>query len=43
MTCALFVKRIGRGPRTVLLHCGVLSGEPCWSQQLPLASAARPR
>jgi pimeloyl-ACP methyl ester carboxylesterase len=37
MTGALFVKRTGRGPRVVLLHGAVLSGELCWSQQLPLA------
>ncbi len=33
----LFVKRVGRGPRVVLLHGGVLAGELCWSRQLPLA------
>jgi hypothetical protein len=33
----LFVKRIGRGPRVVLLHGGVLAGELCWRRQLPLA------
>jgi pimeloyl-ACP methyl ester carboxylesterase len=33
----LFVKRVGRGPRVVLLHGGVLAGELCWSQQLRLA------
>jgi len=33
----LFVKRVGRGPRVVLLHGGVLAGELCWRQQLPLA------
>jgi pimeloyl-ACP methyl ester carboxylesterase len=34
---ALFVKRVGRGPRVVLLHGGVLAGELCWRQQLRLA------
>jgi pimeloyl-ACP methyl ester carboxylesterase len=33
----LFVKRIGHGPRVVLVHGGVLAGELCWHQQLPLA------
>jgi pimeloyl-ACP methyl ester carboxylesterase len=33
----LFVTRAGRGPRVVLLHGGVLAGELCWRQQLPLA------
>jgi len=33
----LFVKRVGRGPRVVLLHGGVLAGELCWRQQLRLA------
>jgi pimeloyl-ACP methyl ester carboxylesterase len=33
----LFVKRVGRGPRVVLLHDGVLAGGLCWSQQLRLA------
>ena len=33
----LFVKRVGRGPRVVLLHGGVLAGELCWRRQLPLA------
>ena len=33
----LFVKRVGRGPRVVLLHGGVLAGELCWRQQLGLA------
>ena len=33
----LFVKRVGRGPRLVLLHGGVLAGELCWRQQLRLA------
>jgi pimeloyl-ACP methyl ester carboxylesterase len=33
----LFVKRIGQGPRVVLLHGAVLAGERCWSQQLQLA------
>ena len=37
MTGALFVTRAGRGPRMVLLHGGVLSGELRSSQQLPLA------
>jgi len=37
MTVALYIKRTGRGPRVVLLHGGLLSGELCWSQQLPLA------
>jgi hypothetical protein len=34
---ALFVTRVGRGPRVVLLHGGVLAGELCWRQQLRLA------
>jgi pimeloyl-ACP methyl ester carboxylesterase len=33
----LFVKRVGRGPRVVLLHGGVLAGELCWRRQLSLA------
>lgn len=33
----LFVKRVGRGPRVVLVHGGVLAGELCWRQQLSLA------
>jgi pimeloyl-ACP methyl ester carboxylesterase len=33
----LFVKRVGQGSRVVLLHGGVVAGELCWSQQLPLA------
>jgi pimeloyl-ACP methyl ester carboxylesterase len=33
----LFVKRVGRGPRVVLVHGAVLAGELCWRQQLPLA------
>jgi hypothetical protein len=33
----LFVKRVGHGPRVVLLHGGVVAGELCWRQQLPLA------
>jgi pimeloyl-ACP methyl ester carboxylesterase len=33
----LFVKRVGQGPRVVLLHGGVLAGELCWRRQLPLA------
>jgi len=33
----LFVKRVGHGPRVVLLHGGVAAGELCWRQQLPLA------
>jgi pimeloyl-ACP methyl ester carboxylesterase len=33
----LFVKRVGQGPRVVLLHGAVLAGELCWRQQLPLA------
>lgn len=37
MMGALFVRRVGRGPRVVLLHGGVLAGELCWRQQLPLA------
>jgi len=37
MVEGLFVKRVGQGPRVVLLHGGVLAGELCWSQQLPLA------
>jgi hypothetical protein len=37
----LFVKRAGRGPRVVLLHGGVLAGELCWRQQLPLADRFR--
>ena len=32
----LFVKRVGQGPRVVLLHGAVLAGELCWSQQLRL-------
>src|SRR5580704_1463775 len=37
MMGALFVRRVGRGPRVVLLHGGVLAGELCWSRQLRLA------
>lgn len=37
----LFVKRAGQGPRVVLLHAGVLAGELCWRQQLPLADRFR--
>ena len=37
MVDGLFVKGVGRGPRVVLLHAGVLAGEPCWTRQLPLA------
>lgn len=37
MMSALFVKRVGRGPRVVLLHGGVLAGELCWGRQLRLA------
>src|SRR5215469_17860599 len=37
MVAGLFVKRVGRGPRVVLLHGGVLAGELCWSRQLRLA------
>jgi pimeloyl-ACP methyl ester carboxylesterase len=33
----LFVKRVGHGPRVVLLHGGVVAGELCWRQQLRLA------
>ncbi len=33
----LFVRRVGRGPRVVLLHGGVLAGELCWGRQLRLA------
>src|SRR5262249_44884720 len=33
----LFVKRVGHGPRGVLLHGGVGAGELCWRPQLPLA------
>jgi pimeloyl-ACP methyl ester carboxylesterase len=33
----LFVKRVGHGPRVVLLHGSVLAGALCWSRQLPLA------
>jgi hypothetical protein len=33
----LFVKRVGQGPRVVLLHGGVLAGELCWCWQLRLA------
>lgn len=33
----LFVKRVGHGARVVLLHGGVVAGELCWRQQLPLA------
>src|SRR5215813_3632794 len=33
----LFVKRVGHGPRVVLLHGGVVAGELCWRPQLPLA------
>jgi pimeloyl-ACP methyl ester carboxylesterase len=37
----LFVRCVGRGPRVVLLHGGVLAGELCWGQQLPLADRFR--
>ena len=37
MVGALFVRCVGRGPRVVLLHGGVLAGELCWSRQLRLA------
>jgi pimeloyl-ACP methyl ester carboxylesterase len=37
----LFVKHAGRGPRVMLLHGGVLAGELCWRQQLPLAGRFR--
>ena len=37
MVGGLFVNRVGQGPRVVLLHGGVLAGELCWRQQLPLA------
>jgi pimeloyl-ACP methyl ester carboxylesterase len=37
MVGGLFVNRVGEGPRVVLLHGGVLAGELCWRQQLPLA------
>jgi pimeloyl-ACP methyl ester carboxylesterase len=37
MMSGLFVHRAGRGPRVMLLHGGVLAGEMCWHQQLPLA------
>jgi len=37
----LFVKCVGRGPRVVLLHGGVLAGELCWRRQLPLADHFR--
>jgi pimeloyl-ACP methyl ester carboxylesterase len=37
----LFVKRVGRGQRVVLLHGGVLAGELCWRQQLRLAGRFR--
>jgi pimeloyl-ACP methyl ester carboxylesterase len=33
----LFVKRVGHGPRVVLLHGGALASGLCWSRQLPLA------
>jgi pimeloyl-ACP methyl ester carboxylesterase len=33
----LFVKRVGRGPRVMLVHGGVLASELCWRQQLRLA------
>lgn len=34
---SLFVRRVGAGPRVVLLHGGALPGELCWLHQLPLA------
>ena len=37
MVGGLFVQRAGQGPRVMLLHGGVLAGELCWGQQLPLA------
>jgi pimeloyl-ACP methyl ester carboxylesterase len=37
----LFVRHVGQGPRVVLLHGGVLAGEPCWTQQLRLADRFR--
>jgi len=33
----LFVKRVGHGPRVVLLHGSVLASQLCWIRQLPLA------
>lgn len=33
----LSVERVGQGPRVLLVHGGVLAGELCWRQQLPLA------
>lgn len=34
----LFVRRVGVGPRVVvLLHGGAIPGEACWHAQLPLA------
>ena len=33
----LFVKRVGQGPRVVLVHGAALPGELCWHQQLRLA------
>jgi pimeloyl-ACP methyl ester carboxylesterase len=33
----LFVKRVGQGPRVVLLHGSALAGELCWHQQVRLA------
>jgi pimeloyl-ACP methyl ester carboxylesterase len=33
----LFVRRVGHGPRVVLLHGSVLAGALCWSRQSPLA------
>jgi hypothetical protein len=39
----LYVKRVGRGPRVLLLHGGVLAGEPCWTQQLRAIRAVRRR
>jgi pimeloyl-ACP methyl ester carboxylesterase len=33
----LFVKRVGQGPRVVLVHGAALPGELCWHQQLQLA------
>ena len=33
----LFVRRVGHGPRVVLLHGSVLASQLCWIRQLPLA------
>jgi pimeloyl-ACP methyl ester carboxylesterase len=33
----VFVKRVGQGPRVVLVHGAALPGELCWHQQLQLA------